>query len=110
MKGRAHRETGGVNLAADDLAKKNQRYTYESKVNNEAEERKAGGRTKRKHGGEVHRSGCKCAKCEGGAVEGGKSHMRADRKPRKAGGATGNPFSSARSGTNPPGHKTEAMD
>lgn len=110
MKGRHHRETGGANLAAEDLAKKNQRYTYESKVQDEAEERKKGGRVKRKHGGEVHRSGCKCAKCEGGPVEGEKSMARADRKPRKAGGATGNPFSSARAGTNPPGHKAELMD
>jgi hypothetical protein len=110
MKSRKGRETGGVNLAAEDLAKKNQRYTYQSKVNDEAEERKAGGRTKRKHGGEVHRSGCKCAKCEGGSVDGEKSKMRADRKPRKSGGATANPFSSARTGINPPGHKSEIMD
>lgn len=107
---RGKRATGGVNLAAEDLAKKNQKYTYQSKVNDEAEERKSGGRTKRKHGGEVHRSGCKCPKCEGGAVEGSKSMARADRKPRKAGGSTGNPFSSARTGTLPAGHKAETMD
>lgn len=107
MKGKA---TGGVNLAADDLAKKNMKYTADSNVNREAEERKAGGRIKRRHGGEVHRSGCKCAKCEGGSVDGDKGAARADRKPRKAGGSTGNPFSSARAGTNPPGHKAEAMD
>lgn len=110
MKSRKHRETGGTNLADDDLNKKNQRYTYQSKVQDEAEERKKGGRIKRRHGGEVHRSGCDCPKCSGGKVDGDKGAMRADRKPRKAGGATGNPFSSARAGTPPSGHKVESMD
>lgn len=111
MKGRSARATGGVNQAADDLDKKNQRYTYQSKVNDEAEERKKGGRVKRRHGGEVHRSGCDCPKCSGGKVEGEKGKMRADRKARKSGGsATSNPFSSARAGTPPSGHKAELMD
>lgn len=109
MKGRSAKASGGVNLADDDLKTKNQRYTYQSKVQDEAEERKAGGRVKRKHGGEVHRSGCACAKCGGGKVDGDKGAMRADRKPRKAGGSTGNPFSSAKSGTAPPGHKVESV-
>lgn len=109
MKGRAKRETGGANLAADDLATKNMKYTADSNVNREAEERKGGGRIKRKHGGEVHRSGCKCAKCEGGPVEGDKAEARADRKPRKAGGATGSPFSSAKGGSPPAGHKVQTV-
>lgn len=97
MKGRKNREAGGVNLADDDLSKKNQRYTYQSNVNDEAEERKKGGRAKRKRGGD-----CK--------VEGEKTMARADRKPRKSGGsATSNPFSSARSGTAPAGHKVQSV-
>ncbi len=110
MRGRKARETGGVNLADDDLDKKNQRYTYQSNVNDEAEERKKGGRTKRKHGGEVHKSGCDCPKCSGGPVEGAKAGARADRKPRKSGGsATSNPFSSAKAGTPPAGHKVQSV-
>lgn len=111
MKGRKHRETGGTNEAKMDLDDKPaNRSGPDHKINDEAEERKAGGRTARKHGGEVHRSTCKCAKCWGGKVEGEKSMGRADRKPRKSGGsanATANPFSSARHGTPAPGRKVE---
>ena len=73
MKGRKHRASGGVNEAAEDLKHKNQRYTYQSKVNDEAEERKHGGRTRkaRKHGGHVH---------------GDMAKHHAGRKPRKSGG------------------------
>lgn len=62
-KGRSKRASGGVNEAAQDSAKKNMRYTYQSKVNDEAEERK--------HGGKV--AG---AKAKGGMC----------RTPRKSGG------------------------
>lgn len=95
MKGRKHRDTGGANLAADDLKTKNQKYTYESKVNDEAEERKRGGKVKK----------------EAGKIEGVLAKHHAGRKPRKNGGRTGsdsNPFTSARHGTQPSGHKTEA--
>lgn len=97
MKGRTGKSTGGVNDSAKDMDKKNQRYTYQSKVNDEAEERKAGGRTK-KMVGDVKGAACK---------------PNAGRKPRKNGGRAGsdsNPFSSARNGTNPVGHKAEAID
>lgn len=87
--------TGGTNMAAEDLDKKNQRYTYQSKVNDEAEEKKKGGAVK------------KMVKMSG------KDAMHhAGRKPRKNGGRTGadkNPFSSARHGTPPKGHATETL-
>jgi hypothetical protein len=118
MKGRKHRETGGTNEAKEDLDSKPERRDNATKIENEASERKAGGRTARKHGGEVHKSGCKCEKCmggkveakkEGGKVEGEHESSRADRKPRKSGGsATSNPFSSAHAGSPPAGHKVQA--
>jgi len=92
MKGRAKRATGGVNQAAEDLGRKNLRYTYQSNVNDAAEERKRGGKTMKKHAGKV---------------EGKKAAMHAGRKPRKSGGRASssdqNPFTSARKGTPPPG-------
>ena len=94
MKGRKHRATGGVNEAAEDLGKKNMRYTYQSNVNDEAEERKRGGKVAKKHAGKVH----------------GMSKMHAGRKPRKSGGrasSDANPFTSARHGTQPKGRKLE---
>ena len=117
MKGRSKRATGGTNDAAEDLKTKNQRYTYESKVNNEAEERKRGGRTERKDGGRMHGEHCHCEKCErrharkeGGKVHGENAMHHAGRKPRKSGGRTGSdssPFTSARHGTPPPGRKLD---
>lgn len=95
---RKARATGGTNDADKDVETKPMRYTADSKVNSEAEERKAGGRAKRKHVGKV---------------DGEHAKMRADRKPRKNGGRTGadkNPFSSARKGTPPPGHNVECME
>lgn len=86
MKGRNKRASGGVNEAAEDIAHKNQRYTYESNVNDEAEERKRGGRTKKK-----------AARVHGEAAE-----HHAGRMPRKSGGRAGsnmNPLSSAAKGT-----------
>jgi hypothetical protein len=94
MKNRKCRSTGGTNEASEDLGKKNLRYTYQSKVNDEAEERKHGGRAK-KHVGKPG---------------GDKAMDRADRKPRKSGGratSDANPFTSARHGTPPSGHKVE---
>jgi hypothetical protein len=81
--GRKKRASGGVNAAAEDLSKKNMRYTYQSNVNDEAEERK-----------------------RGGMVDGKKAKIHAGRKPRKSGGRTGsnmNPLSSAASGEAPKG-------
>ncbi len=90
MKGRKHRDTGGRNDAAEDLKSKPMRYTADSNVNNEAEERKRGGKTVKMMGKEA------------------KHH--AGRKPRKSGGRTGSessPFTSARRGTPPPGRKLD---
>lgn len=87
MKGRKTRATGGVNEAAQDLGRKNQRYTFQSNVNDEAEKRKSGGKVKGKD-----------AMCHAG------------RKPRKSGGratSDANPFTSARHGTAPKGRKLD---
>ena len=83
MKGRSKRASGGVNEMAQDAAKKNMRYTYQSNVNDEAEERKRGGKTV-------------------GKVKGDKAKANMGRAARKSGGRTGsnmNPLSSAASGT-----------
>lgn len=82
MKGRKTRASGGVNQAAEDLGRKNMRYTYESNVNKEAVERKSGGKTV-------------------GKVKGMDAMSHAGRKARKSGGScdSGSPFSSARQGT-----------
>jgi len=118
MKGRKHRETGGANEPEEDLNDKpqNRSNTGEKQegVANEAEERKRGGRAKRKGGGKV---------------EGEKVPFHSGRKPRKSGGAAGfgpenqgtrpgkkgggqagsgsdsKPFTSARKGTDAPGRK-----
>jgi hypothetical protein len=93
MKGRKHRATGGVNEAAQDLAHKPERRTNADRIFNEAEERKHGGRAKRKHGG---------------MAEGKEAKMHAGRKARKSGGSCeASPFSSARHGESPKGHKTD---
>lgn len=99
MKGRKHRETGGANEAKADLDDKPEMRVNAGKIKAEAEERKAGGRAKRKSGGMAK---------DCGKVEGEHEKARADRKPRKSGGsATSNPFSSARSGTPAPGRKMQ---
>jgi hypothetical protein len=96
MKGRKGRATGGDATVGtkeyeQDLAHKNQRYTYQSKVNDAAEERKHGGKT-------VGKADGMAAKKHGG------------RMARKSGGRTGsnmNPLSSAASGTAPAGRKLQ---
>lgn len=92
MKGhKMKRATGGVAEYEEDLKDKPMRYTAKSKVQDEAEERKDGGRAKRKCGGKV---------------EGEKAKMRMDRKPRKSGGSCeSSPMSSARGGKSPFGAK-----
>lgn len=85
MKGRKTRATGGEASYEKDLSKKNMKYTYESNVNDEAVEKKKGGK-----------------------VSGAKSKANAGRSARKSGGRTGsnmNPLSSAHAGTNAPGRK-----
>jgi hypothetical protein len=83
MKGRSKRASGGVNEMAEDAKQKNLRYTYQSNVQDEAEERKRGGKTM-------------------GKMEGKKAKASMGRAPRKSGGRTGsnmNPMSSAAAGT-----------
>lgn len=94
MKGRIARKDGGpakgVNEMAQDSSKKNMRYTYQSNVNDEAEERKRGGKAV-------------------GKVKGAKGMANMGRAARKSGGRTGsnmNPLSSAAKGTNAPGRDT----
>lgn len=80
-----------------DLKTKNMRYTYQSNVDDEAEERKRGGRAK-KHVGKMH---------------GDAAKHHAGRKPRKSGGRAGSdqsPMSSAHAGTPPRGHKDRDID
>jgi hypothetical protein len=91
MKGRKHRATGGVNEDAQDKSKKNLRYTYQSNVNDAAEERKRGGMVEKKGGGMIH---------------GAAAKKHAGRKARKSGGRAScesNPFTSAKAGTPPKG-------
>lgn len=69
-----------------------------SNVVKEAKEKKAGGRTKRKHGGHAM-----------GKVHGAAAKKRGDRAARKSGGRAGsdrNPLSSAAAGKEPATHKS----
>jgi len=98
MKGRKHRESGGVNEAEADEKTKPEERTDAKKIDSEAEELKKGGRAKRKRGG----------KTEVGKVEGHEGMHHAGRKPRKSGGkatSDANPFTSARKGEDAPGRK-----
>jgi hypothetical protein len=97
--------TGGENEAEKEITDKPENRNAPNKVASEAEERKHGGRAKRKHGG----------KTEVGKVEGMKAKHHAGRMPRKSGGRTGSnmsPLTSAHSGTPAPGRKlmSESMD
>lgn len=105
MKGRKGKANGGemdspktgTKEYEQDLKRKNMRYTYQSNVNDEAEERKLGGRAKKKHVGKVH----------------GDAKVNAGRKARNTGGRAGSdrsPLSSAHAGTSPKGHKTTDID
>lgn len=70
----------------------------------EAEERKRGGRAKRNHGGMVKHIG---------KVHGHKPSVNAGRKPRKSGGRAGSnfsPLSSAHKGSPPRDHKAVEVD
>jgi hypothetical protein len=104
MKGRKHKNTGGVNEAEEDVKTKaeNRSYTGDPKDPSpvkEAEELKKGGRAKRKFGGKSEMK-----------VEGGEAEKHAGRKPRASGGRSDmNPFTSAHKGTNPKG-RSEMME
>ena len=100
----------------EEESSKPARYN-QSKVEDEAEEKKHGGRArkKRKHGGVAvhHEKGehMKHAKHIGPVH--GKPKVHAGRAPRKAGGRTGSnfsPLSSAHAGTAPKDHKTTEVD
>jgi hypothetical protein len=87
MKGRSKRASGGVNQMAQDAGQKNLRYTYQSNVQDEAEERKRGGKV-------------------GMKAKGAKGKANMGRMPRKSGGRAGsnmNPLSSAAKGSPAPG-------
>jgi hypothetical protein len=92
----------GVDEAEEDLKKKNERYTPDVNVEDEAEAKKAkkGGRIKRRRGGEVKHVG---------EVKGEEHKHHAGRRARKAGGAAceADPFTSARHGTPATGRKLE---
>jgi hypothetical protein len=101
MKGRKHKGTGGVNEAEADEKDTPKDRTEPSGPAKEAEEKKHGGRAKRKHGGM--------------AVEGKKHGGHAGRMPRKSGGRAGSetsPLTSSHSGKQPPGRSvmSESMD
>lgn len=97
---RHKRNTGGVNAAAMDLKDKPSNRLAKNNISDEAEERKSGGRMKRKRGGKLV------------GMEGEKAKMHAGRKPRKSGGSCeSNPFTSARSGSDPRDrHTDDEMD
>lgn len=104
MKGRKHRESGGVNDADEDIKDKPENRIAPNKVAKEAEELKKGGRAKKAHGGKSM-----------GKVPGEKAEHHAGRKPRKSGGRAGSessPLTSSHSGTHAPGRSlmSESMD
>jgi hypothetical protein len=98
----------------EDLDTKPERYTKSPKVEDAAEERKKGGRAKRKSGGHVHHedmSKMKHAKHIGN-VRGEEAKHHAGKMPRKSGGranSTDNPLSSAAKGKVPREHKEEMI-
>lgn len=97
--GKMESASKGADTWEEDLKDKPEARTNAAKIDSEAEERKHGGRAKRKHGGMVHHLG---------KLHGKKPHHHAGRKPRKAGGRTGSdthPLSSAHSGRSPIGAK-----
>jgi hypothetical protein len=121
---RKHRNTGGVNEAEKDLHDHPEARTNAREIDREAEERKHGGRTKRKAGGECHEgfgpeheTTMRAKRKRGGLVgkkhvemHGEKAEHHMGRKPRKSGGkATSdmNPFTSARHGEAPKGRKLD---
>ena len=98
-----HKKSGGRVGNDMDGAKestgsaKTQRYTYQSNVEDEAEEKKRGGRVK---------------KAAGGKVEGDKPKDRLDRPKRASGGRVGSdksPFSSAHVVSGVKDHSTDSM-
>lgn len=106
MKGRSGKKMespkSGDKEYDQDLKSKPERRDNETMVENASMKKKGGGRTVRKSGGRSElKVGGVAARANGG------------RAPRKSGGRTGcdqSPFSSARSGTAPKGHKVTLID
>lgn len=98
---KAHGGHVGANEAEMDLKSKPEERNNAHKVFAEAEEKKRGGRAKRKHGGHVKHHEMK--------VEGHHTKHHAGRKPRKHGGkADGNIFAfTAHKGAAPKDHTVE---
>ena len=105
----------GTREYEEDLKSKTPDRVNDPEINKEADERKHGGRAKRKRGGMVHHEAGKHlghAK-HVGMVHGEMGAHHAGRKPRKAGGRAGSdqaPFSSARKGEEPRGHRDNDID
>lgn len=112
---RKGRATGGRDDAEEDVKDKPEARTDAKKIDAEAEEKKSGGRAKRKRGGHVHHENMEMMKHAKhlGPVHGEHAKHHAGRKPRASGGKTGSdshPFSSARKGELPPGRKEMDME
>lgn len=89
----------------EDEKDKPTRYDNAPKIEDASEERKHGGKAKKKRGGVIKKNV--------GGIAGASSAPSAARMPRKSGGRSGsdgNPFSSARAGTAPKGHKCKDID
>jgi hypothetical protein len=98
-----------------DLKEKTHDRVSDPEIDKEAEERKHGGRAKRKRGGSVHHvhheHGKHMAHAKHvGEVKGHKAHHHAGRKPRARGGSNDNPLSSAHAGVLPKHHKDADID
>lgn len=88
-------------------------YGSSTNVSEEAEEKKRGGRAKRKAGGSVkhHERGKDMGHAKHVGQVSGDTNKHAGRAPRKSGGRAGTwPFSVARAGTPPKDHKTTRID
>ena len=99
MKGHKSRDLRGDEEFEEDLRDNPEDRVNAKKIAGEAEERKHGGRLKRRRGGQT--------------VVGHMGAHHAGRKPRKAGGRAGSdrsPLSSAHSGTLPPHHRDARLD
>ncbi len=124
MRGKHKKATGGA-ASGDapvgekdyekDLKSKPERRDNANKIEGEAEEadeKKRGGRAKRKHGGKVHKHHEKMGELKHakhvGKVAGHHSKTHKGHKAR--GGSNFNPLSSAHAGAAPTGHSTVEKD
>ncbi len=127
MKGKKHKADGGAAKGSeegfgkprDDWKEeedsKPERRVNAPKIEGAAEEKKRGGRAKRKHGGVAkhHEHGKHMGHAKHLGPVHGKIKHHAGRAVRKSGGRTGSnfsPMSSAHAGTSPRGHDTTDVD